>query len=147
MAERRHLHRLLVLGVAVVTALAGHSLISAPQPTRAVWTVTKDRVVTVQAVTPAPPTGLTCGAGSGLLSNNVPFTWTAPAGTAPSGYTVRWSGAATSSTTSSTTSASVPPPIGTITVTVYADYGSWQSVVATQTRQVSGIAFVGWTCT
>ena len=34
-------------------------------------------------------------------------------------------------------------PLGTITVSVYADYGSWQSAAAIQTRQVNGIIFVG----
>jgi hypothetical protein len=34
-----------------------------------------------------------------------------------------------------------------ITVSVYADYGSWQSAAGIQTRQINGVIFVGWTCT
>jgi hypothetical protein len=44
------------------------------------------------------------------------------------------------------TSGSVTSPLGSITVSVYSDYGSWQSPAGIQTRTVNGIIFVGWTC-
>jgi hypothetical protein len=146
MADSRSVRRLLfMMGIAVVAAVPAFVIGSGPQQTDATWVVTNTAVVTATAVTPAQPTALTCP-GSGLLSGAVPFTWSAPPGPAPSGYTLKWTGAATGSTTSVTTSASVTSPLGTITVKVYADYGSWESAAGVQTRQVNGIIFVGWTC-
>jgi hypothetical protein len=136
--------RVLLAGVALASAVAGFALASSPAPTEATWTVSRTLNVTATAVTPVQPTALTCP-GSGVLSN-VPFTWTAPPGTAPSHYTLKWTGAATGSSTHPGTSGTVPSPLGTITVSVYADYGSWQSAAAVQVRHVNGIIFVGWTC-
>ena len=144
MFDARSVRRTLVLvGIAAAVAIPAFVMSSGPQQTDASWVVTKTAAVTATAVTPAPPTALACQA-SGLLAVNVPFTWTAPPGTTPSGYTLKWTGGG--STTSATTSASVPAPIGSITVSVYADYGSWQSTAGIQTRTITGIAFVGWTC-
>jgi hypothetical protein len=145
MPETRARRRALLAGIAAASAVAAFALASSPMPSDAAWVVTRTLNVTATAVTPAQPTGLSCP-GSGLLSGAVPFTWTAPPGTAPSGYTLKWTGAATGSSTHSGTSGSVTSPLGTITVSVYADYGSWQSAAAIQTRQVNGIIFVGWTC-
>lgn len=144
MADARSARRVLfMIGIAVVAAIPAFLLGSGPQQTDASWVVTKSATVTATAVNPAQPTALTCQA-SGLLSGNVPFTWSAPPGTAPSGYTLKWTGGG--STTSATTSATVPPPLGSITVSVYADYGNWESAAGTQTRTINGIIFVGWTC-
>ncbi|HEY4153460.1 MAG TPA: hypothetical protein VGM38_09080 [Pseudolysinimonas sp.] len=136
---------LVLVGLAAVAAIPAFLLGSGPQQTDATWLVTKTAAVTVTAVSPAPPTALACQAG-GLLTANVPFTWTAPPGPAPSGYTLKWTGTNTGSTTSATTSASVAAPLGSITVSVYADYGNWESVAGTQTRTINGVIFVGWTC-
>jgi hypothetical protein len=140
--------RVLVVAVAAASAFAAFSVAAGAGPTDAAWVVTRTLNVTATAVTPIPPTGLSCP-GSGLLSGAVPFTWTAATGTAPSGYTLKWTGAASGSTsyTGTGTSGSVTSPLGSITVSVYSDYGSWQSPAAIQTRQVNGIIFVGWTCT
>jgi hypothetical protein len=138
-------HRLPAVVVASVAALAAFLVATAPQPTDASWTVTKTFAVMTTAVLPAAPTGLSCP-GSGLLAASVPFTWTAPAGTPPSSYTLKWTGAATGSSDWPTTSGTVASPLGTIAVSVYANYGSWQSAAGTQIRHANGVAFVGWTC-
>ena len=145
---RRIRHGIMVGAVAAASAFAAFAIAAGPAPTDAAWVVTRTLNVAANAVTPIPPTGLSCP-GSGLLSGAVPFTWTAATGTAPSGYTLKWTGAATGSTSypGTGTSGSVSSPLGTITVSVYSDYGSWQSPAAIQTRQVNGIIFVGWTCT
>jgi hypothetical protein len=142
--------RALVVAVAMASAFAAFSVASSPVPTEAAWVVTRTLDVTATAVIPAQPTGLTCGAGSGGLFSSVPFTWTAPAGTAPSGYTLSWTGAATGSASFAGTSGSVPSSalLGTITVRVAANYGtSWISATGTQTRSVTIIAFgTLWSC-
>jgi len=139
---------LFMIGIAMVAAVPAFLMGTGPQQTDASWVVTKTAAVTATAVNPAPPTALTCGAGSGLLSGSVPFTWSAPPGTAPSGYTLKWTGAATGSVTSATTSTNVPSPaLGTTTVSVYADYGNWESAAGIQTRSIFGVIIVGWTCT
>jgi hypothetical protein len=150
MADSRRSRRTFILvGLATAAAVPAFLLGSSPQQTEASWLVTKTAAVTATAVTPAAPTALTCGAGSGGLFSSIPFTWTAPAGTAPSGYTLKWTGATTGSTTSTTTSGSVPSSalLGTITVSVYSDYGSWQSLAGTQTRKAI-ILVIGtlWGC-
>ena len=139
----------MLLGLAAVVAIPAFLLGSTPQATDASWVVTKTATVTATAVTPTPPTALTCGAGSGGLFSSIPFTWTAPAGNAPSGYTLKWTGAATGSASFATTSGSVPPSalLGTLTVSVYADYGSWESAAGTQTRTATiVVAGVLWGC-
>ena len=140
---------LLLTLVAALTATAGFTVAIAPQPTRAAWQDPKTLAATATATAVTPPTALTCGASSGGLFSSIPFTWTAPAGTTPSGYTLKWTGAATGQASFSTTSGSVPPAalLGNITVSVYADYGSWQSAAGTQTRLASVlIAGVLWGC-
>lgn len=135
--------------IALATAAAGFVTVVAPQPTEAAWQTTRTLAVSAQATAVTPPTALTCGAASGLLSGSVPLTWTAPAGTTPSGYTLKWTGAATGSNTWSGTSGSVPASalLGTLTVTVHADYGSWQSAAGTQTRTLTILlGGVYWGC-
>jgi hypothetical protein len=142
MADARSVRRTLFLvGLAAAVAIPAFVMGSAPQQTDATWVVTKTAAVTATAVTPAQPTALACPA-SGLLSN-VAFTWSAPPGTTPSGYTLKWTGGG--STTSTTTSGSVPTPLGTIIVSVYADYGTWESAAGIQTRTVNGL-LVSFTC-
>ena len=149
MADARTARRVLLMsGIALIAAIPAFVMGFGPQQTDATWVVTKTAAVTATAVNPAPPTALTCGAGSGLLSGSVPFTWSAPPGTTPSGYTLKWTGAATGSVSTTTTSGNVPSPaLGTTTVSVYADYGSWESAAGIQTRAIFGVIVVGWTCT
>jgi hypothetical protein len=146
MTDARAIRRHLLLAVmAVLAGLAAFVVGAGPQPTDASWTATKTMAITTTAVIPAAPTALTCP-GSGLLSANISFTWTAPPGTPPSGYTLKWSGAATGSSSWPTPTGTVASPVGNMTVSVYADYGDWQSPVATQVRHVLGVTIVGWTC-
>jgi hypothetical protein len=141
-AIRRHAPVAIVAAIATVAAFV---VGMGPQVTDASWGVTKTMAITATAVIPAVPSGLSCPSG-GLLSAAIPFTWTVPAGTPPSGYTLKWTGDATGSTTSTTNSANVNSPLGNITVSVYSDYGTWQSAAAIQTRHVFGVIIVGWTC-
>jgi hypothetical protein len=156
MTERRKTtgapHRVLVTVIAVAAAVSAFAVTSGVAPTEAAWVRTRTLNVSATAVTPTAPTGLTCGAASGGIFTVIPFTWTASAGTAPSGYTLKWTGAATGSASFASTSGSVPSAavaLGTITISVYADYGSsWQSVAGTQTRSATSIAFgTLWSCT
>ena len=142
MTDARSARRALCLvGIAATVAVPAFIMSAAPQQTDASWVTTKTAVVTATAVTPAQPTALACPA-SGLLTN-VAFTWSAPPGTTPSGYTLKWTGGG--STTSTTTSGSVPTPLGTIIVSVYADYGSWESAAGIVTRTVNGL-LISFTC-
>ncbi len=150
MRESSLRQRVLVALVAVAAAVSGFAVTTGVAPTDASWVVPKTLNVSASAVTPAAPTALTCGAGSGGLFSSVPMTWTAPPGPAPSGYTLSWTGAATGSVSSASTSGSVPSGalLGTLTVRVYANYGtSWVSPAGTQTRTISIIAFgTLWSC-
>jgi hypothetical protein len=150
MTETRTLRRNLPIVLAAsITTLAAFFVAAAPQPTDASWTVTKTFALTATAVIPAAPTALTCTASSGGLFTPIPFTWTAPAGTTPSGYTLKWTGAATGSNTWPTTSGSVPAAalIGNLQVRVYADYGNWQSAAGTPVRNASVlVAGLLWGC-
>lgn len=150
MVDTRRVRRALVLvGVATAVAIPAFLLGSGPQQTDASWLVTKAAGVTATAVTPTAPTALVCGASGGGLFTAVPFTWTAPTGAAPSGYTLKWTGAATGSATSTTTSGNVPTSalIGTLTVSVSSDYGNWESAAGAQTRKVT-VVLIGalWSC-
>jgi len=143
-------HRALVAVIAVAAAVSSFAVTSGVAPTDAAWVRTRTFNVSATAVTPTPPTGLTCGAGSGGLFSVVPFTWTAPTGPAPSGYTLSWTGAATGSAPFAGTSGSVPSSalLGTLTVRVAANYGtSWVSATGTQTRSITIILFgTLWSC-
>jgi hypothetical protein len=143
--------RLVLVVLAIASAVAGFAVAGGAAPTDAAWVASSTYAVAGTAAVPTAPTGLTCGAGSGSLGTSIPFTWTAPAGTAPSGYTLKWTGGATGSATFATTSGTVPSSgviIGNLTVRVYADYGSsWQSVAGTQARTVTSILFgTLWSC-
>lgn len=136
---------LVSVAAAAVVAVAAFGLASGVAPTSAAWTDSEYTKAVSTGVTPVAPTALACQ-GAGLLASAVPFTWTAPTGPAPSGYTLKWTGITSGSASFPTASGSVTSPIGAITVRVYADYGSWQSTAGIQTRQIVGVAFVGWTC-
>jgi hypothetical protein len=142
MSDLRRVRRAaLVMLFAAVAATASFVAGVSPQPTDASWTVTKALAITATALTPAPPTALACTANG--IGGNVGFTWTAPGGTTPSGYTLKWSGGSATFTTSP---GSVPAPfLGNITVSVFSDYGSWESVAGTQTRAIGSLAGI-WNC-
>jgi hypothetical protein len=152
MSEKRTITRSIpVVLLAAIAAGAAFVVGAGPQFTDAAWTVTKTLAITATAVNPARPTALLCVApGSGGLGSPIPFSWTAPAGTPPSGYTLKWTGGATGMASFATTSGTVPSTgvlLGNLTVSVYSDYGSWQSLAGTQTRQVTSIAFgTLWSC-
>lgn len=136
------------LAAAAVT-LASFVVASGPEPTAAAWQSAKAVAVTATATATNAPSGLTCVASTGVLSGAIPFTWTAPAGATPSGYTLKWSGASTNSVSSTTTSGSVPAAalLGNLTIEVFADYGSWQSDAGTQKRTATVVvAGVLWGC-
>ena len=136
--------------VAGLAAAAAFVVVNAAQPTAASWMASRTASVAVTAVVPAPPTALTCTSSSGVLFSPIPLTWTAPAGTVPSGYTLKWTGAATGSNTWPTTSGSVPAGalLGPITISVYADYGTWESAAGTVTRHGDIVGFgLLWGCT
>jgi hypothetical protein len=146
MSERQTITRAtpMVL-LAVVAAGAAFVVGAGPQLTDASWTVTKTFAVNAVAIIPNRPTALTCPASGGILTP-VPLTWTAPPGTTPSGYTLKWTGNETGSSTWPTPSGTVTPPlIGFIIVSVYADYGNWQSLAGTQTRRVDNLGST-WGC-
>ena len=135
--------------VAGLAATAAFVVVNAAQPTAASWTTTKTANVAVTAVIPTPPTALTCTNGNGGLFSPIPLTWTAPAGTVPTGYTLRWTGATTGSNTWPTASGSVPSSalLGQIAVSVYADYGTWESAAGTQIRHADIlVAGLLWSC-
>jgi hypothetical protein len=147
--RRRDTAGVLTATIGLVAAAAAFAVAIPPQPTSAAWQSTTTLDVSATAVQPGRPTGLSCVSGSGGLFSPVPFTWTAPAGTAPSGYTLKWTGAATGSSSWPGTSGSVPASalLGNITVSVHADYGSWQSAAGSQTRTVSTVVIGAlWFC-
>jgi hypothetical protein len=148
MAERRIPRWAPVAVVAVAAAAAAFAVSGGPQPTSAAWTASKAFAGTATAVTPAPPTGLSCP-GLGVLSGGIPFTWTAPAGTAPSGYTLTWTRLSTTNSLSTTTTSATIPSAGFAllqvwTVRAYSDYGSWRSA-SSNTRTVTILLDLGVT--
>jgi hypothetical protein len=141
--------------VAALAAAAAFAVVNAPQPTSATWTSTKTANVVVTAVTPAAVPTVACGASSGLLAISIPITWTAPAGTTPSGYRLHWVGSAGSgdaefATSPGSITGGFLSIIGSSTVTVFAEYGTWTAPVSLQSRTVTTIGTLGvvvsWTC-
>jgi hypothetical protein len=133
-----------VIALAALAAAAAFVVCAGPQITDAAWTVTKTMAITATAVIPARPTGLVCSAGG--IGGNITFNWTAPAGAPPSGYTLKWTGGG-GPATSTTTSVSVAAPLLAVNsvYSIYADYGSWQSLAGTQTRTVNSALGI-WSC-
>jgi len=142
--------------VAGLAAAAVFVVVTAPQPTSATWTSSTSEDLSATAVKPTAVPTVACGAASGLLATSIPITWTAPAGTAPSRYRLHWSGSAGSGDAYFTTSpgsitGGVLSVLGTTTVTVYPEYGSWTvSPVSLQSRTITTIGVLGvvvsWTC-
>jgi|GEM_PF-1432185 len=138
----------------------GAATVAAPEPARAGWATSSYATVAVSTGTLAAVPQVACGAGFGLISGDIPITWTAsPSGgsvLAPQSYTLRWSGTAGSgSTTVAATSGSVTGAtltlLGTSTVTVTANYAGWTSPDSAQTRTITTVAGLGgaivlWTC-
>ena len=149
----RWLVTVLVAGLAAAAAFA---VVNAPQPTSATWTSSKTANVTVTAVTPTAVPTVACGASGGLLATSIPISWTAPAGTTPTGYRLHWAGTAGSgdahfATSPGSITGGVLSVIGSSTVTVFPEYGTWvTSPVSLQSRTVTTIAALGivvsWTC-
>ena len=141
--------------VAGLAATAAFVVVNAPQPTSAAWTSTKTANVAVNAVIPTAVPTVSCGAAGGVLATSIPITWTAPAGTTPSGYRLHWVGTAGSgdaefSTSPGSITGGFLSVIGTSTVTVFAEYGTWTAPVSLQSRTVTTIGTLGvvltWTC-
>jgi hypothetical protein len=142
--------------VAGLAAAAGFVVTTAPQPTSAAWASSTSENLSASAVTPTAVPTVACGTASGLLATSIPITWTAPTGTAPSRYRLHWSGSAGSgdayfATSPGSITGGVLSILGTTTVTVFPEYGSWTtSPVSLQSRTVTTIAVLGvvvsWTC-
>lgn len=146
----------------LVLLAAGVLGVSGGAPAQAGWSRSAYVTGTANAgVLGAVPT-VSCGSTGGLLAANIPITWTAaPTGgnaLAPQSYTIAWSGSAGSGSTTvaaPATSGSVTGAtltlLGTSTVTVTANYGTWTSPVSLQTRTITTVLgalslIVAWTC-
>lgn len=157
----RRVLRLVALAAVVLTA-AGLIGVSGGAPAQAGWSRSTYVTATATAgVLGAVPT-VACGSSGGLLAANIPITWTAaPTGgnaLAPQSYTIAWSGTAGSGSTTvaaPATSGNVTGAtltlLGTSTVTVTANYGTWTSPVSLQTRTITTVLgalslIVAWTC-
>lgn len=157
----RRVLRLVALAAVVLTA-AGLIGVSGDAPAQAGWSRSTYVTATATAgVLGAVPT-VACGSSGGLLAANIPITWTAaPTGgnaLAPQSYTIAWSGTAGSGSTTvaaPATSGNVTGAtltlLGTSTVTVTANYGTWTSPVSLQTRTITTVLgalslIVAWTC-
>ncbi len=147
--------RIGTIAVAVFAAIASFVAVGSIQPTEAAWTNAKLLSATIASVTPAAVPTVTCGAPNGLLSSNIPITWTVPPGPTPSRYRIQWTGGAGSGTTYSTTSpGSINPSgisvAGTSVVTIYPEYGNWitspASLQTVRFRTIGVIVVVSWTC-
>jgi predicted ribosomally synthesized peptide with SipW-like signal peptide len=157
--RRRMLRAGVLVGLVVLLAGgAGFGAGSVVQPTSASWTDTEVTTGTATTRTIVAPTKLTCVAPSGLLANQISYTWTAPVGSTPTSYTFAWAGSAgtgaftvpAGTTTASITAGSLVSLGGTSMVAVSANYGSWTSAQAPNasfaTLSLLG-AVVSWTCT
>jgi hypothetical protein len=132
-----------IVVIAAVAAAAAFVVGVGPQATDASWVRAKTFALTATAVLPAPPTALACTASG--IGGDVTFTWTAPAGTPPSSYTLKWSGGSSGPWPTSTGTVPLPPLLGSRVVSVFSDYGSWQSVAGTPTRTINNLIGL-WNC-
>lgn len=157
----RHLR--VVCASSLVLLAAAALGVSGGSPSRAGWArSTYVRGTATAGALGAVPT-IACGSSGGLLAADIPISWTAaPTGgnaLAPQSYTLAWSGTAGSgnatvsapATTGSVTGATLTL-LGTSTVTVTANYGTWTSPVSLQTRTITTVLgalglIVAWTCT
>jgi hypothetical protein len=144
----------LLAGLLAASAFAGFTVVRGVEPTRASWTSARTVAATASAATPAAVSNVKCGAGSGALGTPIPITWSAPAGPAPSGYRITWSGSAGSGTATAAASpgsinASGISVAGTSTVRVFAEYGDWVGPNPVNTVSFTTIAVfvvVSWSC-
>ncbi len=149
-----------IAGIAVLGLSLGLSLgLHLVSPTSAAWTSPQYTTATMTTGQLYPVTSLACNSSAGLLATSIGFTWTQPVttgnGLVPSDYTLVWSGTAGSGQKTVTgTTTTIPGTIlsiaGTSRVVVYANFGTWQSPVSTQSRLLTTISTVGiivsWTC-
>ncbi|MFF2052959.1 hypothetical protein ACFVU2_15270 [Leifsonia sp. NPDC058194] len=151
-----------VAAAVLVLLAAGVLGVSGGSPARAGWSRSVYVTGTMNAgVLGAVPT-VACGSAGGLLAANIPITWTAaPTGgnaLPPQSYTITWTGTAGSgsttvaapATTGNVTGATLTL-LGTSTVTVTANYGTWTSPVSLQSRTITTVLgalslIVAWTC-
>jgi hypothetical protein len=146
-----------IVGLAMVFVSVG---LSSPAPTEATWNSPEYHQAVMTTAQLYPVTSLTCNSSGGLLATSIGFTWTRPVitgnGLTPTSYTIVWSGSAgagqkTVTGLTTTLPGTILTVAGSSTVTVYANFDSWQSPVSTQSRQLNttlgvlGI-IVGWTC-
>lgn len=154
--RRRQRHLAALVGAAILVVFIG---LSPTQPTEAAWTRSTYVNTTLMSGKVYPVTSLSCTASSGIIATSIGFRWTQPAttgnGLVPTSYKLVWTGTAGSGQTTVTgLSGSVPgstlSELGSSTVTVYANDGTWQSAISTQTRTITTISALGiivsWTC-
>ena len=150
--------RRLLLAFASVALLIGVVGVVQAQPTLASWTRSNFHNSTISTGVVYPVTSMSCSAPSGLIATSITINWAQPQttgnGLVPTSYTLSWTGSAgTGQTTVAGLSGVIPAAglgIGSLTVVVYANVGSWQSPVSTVFKTVSTIAVFGvivsWTC-
>ncbi len=155
-SRRKQRYLFALVSVAILVTSLG---LSRTEPTRATWTRDTYLNAALTSGVVYPVTSLTCDASSGLIATSIGFTWTQPVttgnGLVPTSYTLVWNGTAGSGqTTVSGLSGSIPGSTlstsGSTTVVVYANDGTWQSAVSTQSRTVTTVSAAGvivsWTC-
>jgi hypothetical protein len=150
--------RRLLVAFASVALLIGVVGVVQAQPTLASWTRSTYANATMTSGVVYPVTSMSCSAPSGLIATSITVNWTQPQitgnGLVPTSYTLSWTGSAgTGQTTVAGLSAVIPAAglgIGSLTVVVYANVGTWQSPVSTVFKTVNTIAvlsvIVSWTC-
>jgi hypothetical protein len=156
MPEIRAPRCLLLIALGVVVAVPAFVVGTGPAVTDSSWQVSKTADVTATAATATAVPTVGCGASGGLLATSIPITWTAPSGATPSRYRLHWAGTAGSgdayfATSPGSITGGLLSVLGTSTVTVFPEYGSWvSSPTSLQSRTVTTIGTLGvvvsWTC-
>lgn len=154
--RRRQRYLAVLVGVALLVVSAG---LGQTKHTQAGWMRSTYLNTALTSGMVYPVTSLTCDASTGAIDTSIDFTWTQPVttgnGLIPTSYTLVWDGTAGSGQTTVTgLSGSIPGStlsvLGSTTVAVYANDGTWQSAVSTQSRTVTTISALGtivsWTC-
>lgn len=150
--------RRLMLAFASVALLVGVVGVVQAQPTVATWMRSSFANATISSGMVYPVTSLTCSASNGAIATGITLNWTQPQtsgnGLVPTSYTLMWTGSAgTGQTTVAGLTGTIPGAglgIGSLNVVVYANVGTWQSVVSTHSRTINTLAVFGiivsWTC-
>jgi hypothetical protein len=150
--------RALLAALTTIALIVGLVALVQAQPTLAAWTRSSFGNTTLNSGKVYPVTSLTCSAPNGLIGAAITLNWTQPQSTGnglvPTSYTMSWSGTAgTGQITVTGLSGTIPPAglgVGNLTVVVYANFGTWQSDVSTQSRAITTVAVIGvvvsWTC-